>query len=174
MANEEKMLPPNIRVDWIPGVDGISDPNAPTVAELEAGTNITCAITSANYTLGFTDRDTNSDKSLCDDSNVQTPIYKNYEGNLTFFRDADFEETLSVYNQAYDLFKTPRQYGWLVERVGYDHETAYESGQEVLVFYFQSGDPRTLHNDGEPVKMQVMFMPQGQSSDGIVEVVEGS
>lgn len=170
MAGEVKMLPPNIRVDWIPDPPGIEDINAPTAEELNAGENITCALTSADYTLGWTDRDTNDDKSLCDDSNVQTPIYKNYEANLTAFRDADDTNTESVYNVFYDLFRTPLQSGYLVERVGKQHDEPYVDGDDVSIFKVISGDPRTLHNDGEPVKMQVAFLAQGQSSNGIVEV----
>src|SRR5690625_3215396 len=87
MAGDVKMLPPNIRVDWIPtGGDedeGIEDINAPTAEELNAGTNISCAISQNDFTLAFSERDTNDEKSLCDDSNVQTPVYKNYEGSLT-------------------------------------------------------------------------------------------
>jgi hypothetical protein len=170
MAGEVKMLPPNIRVDWIPVPPELVDINAPTADELNAGENISCAITSPDYTLGWTDRDTDDTKSLCDDSNVQNPIYKNYEGNLTFFRDADIENNESVYNIAYELFKTPLQLGYLVERVGKPFDEPYVDGDQVSVFLFLSGDPRTMHEDGAPVRMQVMFLPQGQSSDGIVTV----
>src|SRR5690625_1940794 len=126
MAGEVKMLPPNIRVDWIPtGGDedeGIEDNNEPTAEELNAGTNISCAISQNDFTLAFSERDTNDEKSLSDDSNVQTPVYKNYEGALTAFRDADIENNESVYNQFYELFRTPLQNGYLVSRVGYRSE----------------------------------------------------
>lgn len=170
MAGEQKMLPPNVTVTWVPGTDGIEDVNAPTAEELNAGENISCAITSSDYTLGWTERDTDDSKSLCDDSNVSTPIYKNYEGNLTFFRDADRENAESVYNIAYELFITPLQPGYLVERVGKPADDPYETGDEVSVFYFLSGDPRTMHEDGVAVRMQVMYYPQGRSSNGIVPV----
>lgn len=170
MAGEQKMLPPNVTVTWVPGTDGIADVNAPTATELNDGENITCAITSADYTLGWTERDTDDSKSLCDDSNVQTPIYKNYEANLTFFRDADLDNENSTYNIAHDLFKTPKQPGYLVERVGKQSDEEYVDGDEVSVFYVLSGDPRTMHEDGVAVREQVMFYPQGVSSDGIVNV----
>lgn len=170
MAGEQKMLPPNVTVTWVPGTDGIADINAPTAEELNTGDNITCAITSADYTLGWTERDTDDSKSLCDDSNVQTPIYKNYEGNLTFFRDRDPSNTMSVYNIAHNLFKTPMSYGYLVERVGKLSDEEYVDGDEVSVFYFQAGDPRTVYEDGVAVRESVMYYPQGRSSNGIVNV----
>lgn len=170
MAGEQKMLPPNITVTWVPAELGIADIDAPTAAELNAGTNITCAITSADYTLGWTERDTDDAKSLCDNSNTATPIYKNYEGDLTFFRDQNRTNVESAYNIAYELFKTPLQYGYLVERVGKPADAPYENGDEVSIFYFLSGDPRTLHEDGTTVRMQVMYYAQGSSSNGIVTV----
>jgi hypothetical protein len=172
MAGEVKLLPPNIKVVWVPALPppGIEDINAPTAEELNEGIDITCAITSADYTLGWTERDTDDSKSLCDDSNVSNPVYKNYEGNLTFFRDADAENVESVYNIAYDLFRTPLQPGFLVERVGKPQDEPFVDGDDVSIFYFLSGDPRTVNEDGAPIRMQVMFYPQGRSSDGIVEV----
>src|SRR5690625_79664 len=140
MAGEVKMLPPNIRVDWIPtGGDedeGIEDINAPTAEELNAGTNISCAISQNDFTLAFSERDTNDEKSLCDDSNVQTRVYKNYE----------------------------------VSRVWYPAEEEYEDGQHVHIFFSQSGDPMNVHNNWDPVKMTVNFFPQGRSSNGYVAV----
>lgn len=171
MANEVKMLPPNIRVDWIPAGEGVLDNiNEPTVEELNEGINISCAISQNDFTLAFSERDTNDEKSLCDDSNVQTPVYKNYEGSLTAFRDADIENNESVYNQFYELFRTPLQMGYLVSRVGYPADLPYESGQDVQIFYFQSGDPVNVHNNGEPVKMTVNYFAQGRSSNGYVAV----
>lgn len=170
MANEQKMLPPNIRVDWIPADPGIADINAPEASELNDGENISCAITSADYTLGWTDRTTDDSKSLCDDSEFENPIYKNYEADLTFFRDRNREEVASVYNIAYELFRTPLQDGFLVERVGKPYDEPYVDGDEVSVFAVLSGDPRTMHEDGVPVRMQLRFYMQGRSSNGIVTV----
>lgn len=181
MANELKMLPPNIAVLWVPMSAGISDINAPDPEELtftldsEVGENgpaynISCAITQSDFTANFTERDTNDDKSLCDDSNVQTPIYKNYEVALTAFRDADIDNNESVYNLFYSLFRKPLQSGYVVTRVGKLHDEPFVDGDDVQIFQVLSGDPQNVHNDGEPVKMTVNFFAQGQSSNGYVTV----
>src|SRR5690606_22364389 len=83
---------------------------------------------------------------------------------------ADADNVESVYNIAYDLFRTPLQPGFLVERVGKPQDEPFVDGDDVSIFYFLSGDPRTVNEDGAPIRMQVMFYPQGRSSDGIVEV----
>lgn len=183
MANEQKLLPPSITVLWVPGEDGIADVNAPTAEELEfdledpetgVAYNISCAITQSDYTAQFTDRDTDNTKSLCDDSNVETPIYKNYEVTLTFFLDADETTVESAYNVAYELFKTPLSYGYIVTRVRHPYDTPFEDGQDVQVFYVQAGDPQIVHEEGAPVRMTVPFLPQGRSSNGLVPVGGGS
>lgn len=181
MAGEIKMLPPNITVLWVPLANGIADLDAPTTEELgftldvdasDVGPayNITCAITQSDFAANFTARDTNDDKSLCDNSNVETPIYKNYEVTLTAFRDADIENNESVYNLFYELFRQPLQPGYIVTRIGKLHNEPMVDGDHVQVFEVLSGDPQNVHNDGEPIKMTVNFFPQGSSSDGYAVV----
>lgn len=181
MAGEVKMLPPNITVLWVPDPPGIADVNAPTAAELAFTTdvlppdggpayNITCAIAQDDFTAQFTDRDTNNEKSLCDDSNSELPVTKNFEVSLTFFRDANLDNDASVYNVAYELFKTPLQPGYIVTRVGYQNDEPFVDGQDVQVFYVLSADPQNIHADGESVKMTVPFLQQGRSSNGYVPV----
>lgn len=169
-----KMLPPNVTVWWVPddAHGGIEDINAPTAAEINAGENISCAIVDP-YTLGWTDSDTDDTASICDDSNVENPTRKNYEGDITFFRDADLTDVTSVYNLARDLFRTPRQNGYLVQRVGKNPNTEPDAatGDEVSVFQFISGDPNIVKDNDAPVQMQVRFYAQGRSSNGLVDVV---
>lgn len=167
-----KMLPPNVSVWWVPSTPGIDDIDAPTAAEINAGTNISCAIVDP-YTLGWTDRDTDDSASICDDSNVETPTRKNYEGDLTFFRDANMSDVASVFNIAADLFKTPLQQGFLVQRIGKNPNTfpTAAAGDEVSVFEFLSGDPNIVKDNDAPVQMQVRFYAQGRSSNGLVDVV---
>ena len=167
----QKMLPPNVSVWWVPATPGIDDIDAPTATEINAGTNISCAIVDP-YTLGWTDRDTDDSASICDDSNVETPTRKNYEGNLTFFRDADLDDVASVYNIASELFKVPLQHGYLVQRIGKNPNnfpTAVD-GDEVSVFEFLSGDPNIVKDNSAPVQMQVRYYAQGRSSNGLVTV----
>lgn len=167
-----KMLPPNISVYWVPIPEGIDNVNAPTAEEINAGTDISCAITVDNYTLGWTDRDTDDSRSLCDVDNVENPTSKNVEADLTFFLDADFEDNTSVFNEVMELFRTPLQPGFLVQRLGKNPNSEPEvaNGDEVTVFQVLSGDPN-IENDGDaPVRMQIRFYPQGLSSDGIVTV----
>lgn len=167
----QKMLPPNVSVWWVPATPGIDDIDNPTAAEINAGTNISCAIVDP-YTLGWTDRDTDDSASICDDSNVETPTRKNYEGDLTFFRDANMADIASVYNIAADLFRVPLQQGFLVQRIGKNPNVFPDvaDGDEVSVFEFLSGDPNIVKDNDAPIQMQVRFYAQGRSSNGLVIV----
>jgi hypothetical protein len=141
------MLPPNLTVWWVPDPPGIVNVDAPKVAEINAGYNLSCAMTAA-YTLGWTDRDTDATEGLCDDSNVKNPIRKNYDGKLTFFLDSTLgDKTIqpwwpiipqspyppappasprnTLYNWAFLLFRNPVNVstnslhaGYLVQRIG--------------------------------------------------------
>lgn len=173
MANEVKMLPPNISIWWVPIPEGIADIDCPTAAEINAGVNISCALT-ADLTLGWTERDTDDTGGLCDDANVSNPTKKNFEGTLNFFLDRDLGDAnpLSVYNVALDLFKTPLQNGYLVQRIGKHPRRDPEAvdGDYITVFKMISGDPNILNDSSAPVQMEVVFYPQGESSNGIVQV----
>lgn len=175
-----KMLPPNITIWWVPDPPGIADVDAPTAAEINAGTNISCAMT-ADFTLGWTDRDTDDTAGLCDDANVANPLRKNYEAQLTFFMDANIAAAgevgdTSVYNKVFGLFKTPLKAGYLVQRIGKHprKDPTAVADDWVTVFKVISGDPNILNDPGAPVQMQTTFYAQGVSSNGIVQVVAGT
>jgi hypothetical protein len=108
-----KLLPPNITIWWVPEdptstppKPGIANVDAPTAAEINAGTNISCAMV-ADFTLGWTERDTDDSAGLCDDANVSNPLRKNYESTLTFFLDENRTDATSIYNKVQDLFQVP-------------------------------------------------------------------
>jgi hypothetical protein len=168
----KKLLPPNITIWWVPDPPGISNVNTPTVAEINAGVNISCAMT-ADFTLGWTERDTDDTAGLCDDANVQNPLRKNYEATLTFFLDDDPTDVASIYNQTLGMFRTPLKQGYLVQRIGGNPRTKPNAvaGDLVTVFKVISGDPTIINDPAAPIQMEIVFYAQGVSSDGIVPVV---
>jgi hypothetical protein len=178
----KKLLPPNITIWWVPEdptstppKPGIANVNAPTAAEINAGTNISCAMV-ADFTLGWTERDTDDSAGLCDDANVSNPLRKNYESTLTFFLDENRTDATSIYNKVQDLFQVPLQLGYLVQRIrsspgSVSSPTVAVAGDEVTVFKFLSGDPNILNDPAAPIQMEVVFYAQGVSSNGIVTVV---
>lgn len=178
-----KMLPPSISVFWVDDGDqtdagyegvygaGIANIDEPTSAEINAGINISCAMTT-DFTLGWTDRDTDDTRGLCDDAAVANPTTKNFESTLNFFMDRDPNKAdESIYNEVLELFKKPLRSGYLVQRIAKHprRDPEVEPGDRLTIFKFYSGDPNILNDATAPIQMEVVFYPQGESSDGIVQ-----
>lgn len=154
-----KMMSPNTTIWWIP-LGGVVNPAAPTVAEINAGTNISCAIVTG-FTLGATDSDTDDSKSICDDANVVTPTFDNYEANLSFFR-SDLVAVTAVYDTAFNLFKVDRVEGYLVVRHGKVSTAVAATGDIVSLYRVISDSPSDVEGDGgAPIQFTVPFLPQG-------------
>ena len=155
-----KMMSPNTTIWWIP-VAGIANFNAPTVAEITAGINLSAAIVTG-YTLAATDSDTDDSKTIVDEGNVSTPTFGNYEASLSFFRDA-IGDASTAFTTANDLFTAGRVEGWLVSRQGYKSTVAPATTQLVSVFGVVSDYHQVVEGDGgSPIQTTVPFKPTGK------------
>jgi len=155
-----KMMSPNTTIWWIP-VAGIANFNAPTVAEITAGINLSAAIVTG-YTLAATDSDTDDSKTIVDEGNVSTPTFGNYEASLSFFRDA-IGDAATAFTTANDLFTAGRVEGWLVSRQGYKSTVAAATTQLVSVFGVVSDYHQVVEGDGgSPIQTTVPFKPTGK------------
>lgn len=157
MSNKETLW-------WVPADTPGFDPSSPSAAALTEARNVSCAIVSG-FTLNPTDSDTDGTTSICNTANVATPTFYNYEGNFTFFRQAegaDMDET-AAYARAFEFFKHPDAEGWWVQRSGYPQTTAPAAGQLVRVYKFSSDNPQdVVPDDGGPIQFTVVFLPQGE------------
>lgn len=163
----QKMMSPNTTIVWVP-ISGVIDPLNPTAPELTAGVNISCAIV-RGYTLNPTASDTDATASICDEGNVENRTYANYEGNVTFFRDANIQDNVSVYNKAWALFRRAGARGYLYRRVGKKSSLAFVAGDEVEGFLFESDWPQTIDggDSGGPIQFTVPFLPQGTMTGAV-------
>lgn len=158
----QKMMSPKSTIVWT-DEDAVVDPFKPTVTEMNAAINISCAIV-RGYTLNPTASDTDATASICDEGNVETPTYDNYEASLTFFHESDDEDTTSVFKIATDLFKKKGARGHLWRRIGKKSKELFVAGDEVEGFFVQSDNPQTIDggDSGGPIQMTVPFLQQGQ------------
>lgn len=154
-----KMMSPNTTIWWVPESANLN-PAAISAALLTTARNISCAIVSG-YTLNATDSDTDDSTSICDGANVDVPTFYNYEANITFFRSADMVEATSDFAKAFAFFKTGKQPGWLVRRVGYLSTVAAAATQKVSAYKVMSDNPQDVVEDGGPIQYTVPFLPQG-------------
>jgi hypothetical protein len=130
----------NIKLAFAPT---IADIQAPTVAELTAGVDLSCA-TLSDYTLGPSGSDTVNEKPVCSSSNVNTYGASNYEASMTFFRFLDATTFASDVDEdlPWDTFTGKGLHGYLVERAGKPSSTPWTADDPVRVFEVITDDPQ--------------------------------
>lgn len=155
-----KMMSPNSTIWWVP-LAGFANYLTPTVAEVNAGINISAGIVTG-FTLGATDSDNDNSKTIVDEGNVSTPTFGNYEASLSFFRDAT-GDAATVFTTATALFTGGRVEGWLVSRHGYKANTTAATTQLVSIFGVISDFYQDVEGDGgSPIQITVPFKPTGK------------
>lgn len=122
------------RVHWVPGEAGIANIAAPTVAEINAGTDITCFLTKDGLNPGGSTNKVDS-AGLCSRVDSQTVGSVGYDFSLKLFRDNAVGG-----DDAWDLAVWGSE-GYLVVRRGVPYATAFAAGQKVEVYDAQMGEP---------------------------------
>jgi len=137
---------------------------APSVTILNgAGTvDLSPAVAWQDWSLGASDSDDVEDRGITDPGNAVTRGFANFEATLSFFRDANPNDTTSDYVKAFQTFRTPRTYGYLVLRVADKHWSApFAAGDRVSVFRFVADAIVDDTEGDDSVKFTVNFLPQG-------------
>ena len=165
-----KLMAPNIRIDWYP--EGhFQDIHNPTIAELNSGVNLSCAIVTG-YTLDFTDSNTEDTTTIFDTHTSEAIRNHSYEADLEFFlaprgSNADNE---AAYRKAEELFYNPEnRVGYLAKRFGFPWNQAYDyerPRQRVDLFKVQADIPKVVSEDGAPILLNVKYIPQGEAASG--------
>ena len=157
-----KMLNPNTKIVLVPEAN-VVNPLAPTANELNnaPAIDVSCAIT-RGYSMNPTDSDTDDTASICDSGNVQTRLFDNYEGEFTFFRDANSADNTSVYNIAFNFLKTPDVRFWAYRRTGKKSTLAFADGETVEGFLFANDRIRSVDGgDAGPIQFTAPLLAQG-------------
>lgn len=152
-----------VKVTWVlDGAMTTSQAAAPPLATLNAGLDLSPAIAWQDFALGATDSDDVEDRGITDAANYSSRGFANFEATLSFFRDANLADTTSAYVQAWNAFKVPRTYGYLVMRVAEKKwSDAWAVGDRVSVFRFIADAVTDDATGDDAVKFTVNFLPQG-------------
>lgn len=149
----------NRSVWWVPT---IADGKNPTAAEINAGLNITCLVTAADYAFAITGNEQIVDPELCADIEGGVPGRATVEAAMNFFR---FKTTID--DVAWTTFTGKGLQGYLVERIGQveDGERPEEvdatTGDEVQVLKAITNDPQNLSPATAGYeKFRMVFSPQ--------------
>lgn len=121
----------NRRLDWVPTIADLKNPKA---SELNAGVNLTCRVTVANYQFGVTGTNIVTDPSPCDRIEAGVPGMDTFEAKFDMFR---FKDTID--DLAWTTFTEKGIPGHLVERIGQvlegenPEDMPYKAGDEVAI-----------------------------------------
>lgn len=135
-----------------------ANPEAPTVAELTAGIDLSCRVLKSDYRLSATSSDTVADTMLCSEGNAVTYGASNYEGSLTVFRffDDATGATDAASDEAYQALKTKGSRLWIVERfTGKKYDVDFAAGDEVKVYEIITDNPQAPSDLGGYIKNTV-------------------
>lgn len=125
------------RVVWVPGASGIANRSAPTAAEINAGTDLTCFITRDGLQISASTNGAD-DSTLCSKEDTETAGSVSFDIMLKMLRDntADTAWNLVVWGDT----------GNLVVRRGVAYATAVAASQKVEVYSAQFGNPSPLNS----------------------------
>jgi len=167
MADEKFPSNGNVTI-WIVPVSGIADYNAPTAAEINAGINITPAVSWENTTFpSATESNDIDDRSLLDAGNATTRGFAQWEASLSLFRPKDVTDTNSDYGKAWQALKTPRTSYYVVTRVAQmptGTVTPAAAGDWVSVYRVITDAVADDIEGEDSYKYSFVGVPQGQLS----------
>jgi hypothetical protein len=149
------------RVFWVPGTGGIAAAGSPTVAEINAGTDLTSWITSSEGLANSSASERVDSTGLNSTQNTELIGRRTDSPSITF-------KTQGKTTAPWTLFAS-QPYGFLVRRTLVANTTAMAIGDRVTVFPVQAGyrdEKQTAKN--EMAKFSVDFAITGQVRDDAV------
>lgn len=175
MADEKVTADGYVSVWWTP-LNGVVDPHKITAAEINAALPLSVAIAWQDYSLGATESEEIDDRSLMDAGNARSRGASQYGGTLTFFRPPDIDDANSDYVKAFEAFRQPGVYGYLITRVLQNdprgEQTPAQAGEWVSVYKFQTDAFQDDTEGDDSVKFTVIYLPQGDLS--VYTIVDGA
>lgn len=148
----------NIKVTYVPTIDDIS---APTTAELAAGVELECLITTLAPSI---DEETVTVPKLCETITAQAPGRTSYAWGLTMVRKDEPAEDVGWTT----LIRGTT--GYLVLRFGVPYETAYADGDQVQVYPGKAGErmDQQPENNGATLFLSNWYVGAQPDLDAVV------
>lgn len=143
--------------------EAFADRNAPTATELNNSTlvhNITCALWEDETTFTLGDPDTDDGLTFCSESGLSIPTFDNPSVEFSALRDADRTAT-GVFAEALSLLMFADAEYIAIERVGFDSDVAFATGQKLRMVAVGTDLPVDSLASGENARIQQKFLPKG-------------
>lgn len=140
-----------------------ADPSAPTVAELNAGIDVSCDVLASDFTWSPTDSDKINEPALCTKNNANAIGRANFQAGITLFRYFD-DTTKNAHSTEDAGFAATQTRG--TKLWGYARETAKESTEAwaaddeiYLGLEVDTDSPQRLDSGGY-IKRRIPMEPQ--------------
>jgi hypothetical protein len=145
------------KLQWVPA---IANPAAPTVTELNVGTDVGVHM-AKSYDVGTDRAETVNEPTVYETANIETPTIKNYHGTLEFQRSMDDTTGIPEEDDLTNIIEEG-DIGFFVRRTGLPHTTAFAAAQEVEVYKFLAGSYNLPSGTGAGMlKGTLPLHPQG-------------
>lgn len=156
---------PNLRVDYYAS-NAFANFASPTVAELNAGLNLSPAVAWNNYSFKRAASTTTSDPSLADTAEVKDRGIINFGGAMSFYFPGPQSTSTDPYSQAFAIFNQPRVFGFIVTRIDGAKPTtqAYASGDIVSVYQIETDAQMNMITGESAFMYGVTFLSQGTAA----------
>lgn len=164
----------NLRVWWVPS-NGFANWQSPTAAEINAGTDITDAISWNDFGFGAQASDTTSDPALSAKAKVNVAGTAKYGGKLSFYYPGTFGDSTNLYNTVWNLLHAQGTQGYIVIRIDGNINVGSGTGiyplppivtavaADFVHVFFVQGDGASDAIVGEDAfRYTINFLPQGQ------------
>lgn len=151
----------NVSFWWVQP-NGFANFASPTVAELNAGLNITDSVTVDGFDFGAQASNQIESRSFNQSSSARVRGFAQFGGTMSLYYPRTTTDTSNGYATTFTALKAPRTLGYLVVRVdGARTNVLAQDGDLVSVFKVMTdGYAKTV--DGEnPFTYQITFLPQG-------------
>lgn len=152
----------HVTVLWAPP-GSFAEPEAATIAELNALLNMSVSISWNDYDFGMQASNTNNDPSLADVGNVETRGAAQFGGNVSFYYPKEYDDNSNNHSLVFDAVGEPRTRGYIVVRIDGDKRTslAFVDGDYYHVFGVLSDAETNQITGEEAFRYTVNFLQQG-------------
>lgn len=152
----------NVKVGWILD-SALTEKTFPLATTISSSAlDLSAAISWKNYKVGADNSADIDDRALTDLGNAVTAGAAKYGAALSFFRDSDNTDTTSIYQQAFEAFRSQTStLGWLVVRVNKAASLPWAAGDEVSLYKLLADTQADETSGEESTKFTVTFLAQG-------------
>jgi hypothetical protein len=155
----------NITWYWVPA-GGITDIDDAVVSELNAGYNLSKAVSVSDTDFGVSASNTNNDPSFADTGNVVDRGAPQYGGGTTHYYPRNYDDNTNIHSIAFDLLSPDRVQGYWVRRIDGEksNATAIADGDYVSVFSVMADAQNDALGGEEAQKYTLNWLSRGALS----------